>query len=407
VFGSILLNIEGSSASDVTGLLGIDKNETTLGAFNVPGSSFVIHVAPSGITAYDFSKIDSPKSDIIKTQIKSSSSNAWRLVCCNQLLIACLAKGIKSLSFFQIKNRPRDLDIVLPYGSFDLTELIGGREVCCISMYTTVESIFLSIATDNSVLFLLELNMNLSLKSENHHQLSAPVCSFRFYQYESCPGFVFCCRDGSWSAGSFSQPFSCNELGLGPLSIMPFLSDSLIIYSEYGAVFNSTEAFNSISKPREIFDWKMNAACEFQFRPEEPWIVGIDNDCLVMLALNRSRIASLSKKVIFNNSKILCFDQEDLSDNWIIGHQDKDTKNYISCISASGVSLFSFDEGIDEPAQILRHSRSNTIIIITHSRNDSCSAIQIFTVQKDRFEVVNEFICSGLIKKAIFDNKYI
>ena len=396
-----MLSIEDSSASDVTGLLGIDKNEATLCAFNVPGSSFVVHVSPSAITAYDFSKIDSANSDIIKTQINSSSSNLWQHVCYHQLLIACKAKGSKSLSFFIIKNRPRDLDMVVPHGSFDLNELIGDHEVCSLSMHSTADSILVAIGSDNGALFLLELNLDLSIKSQKLHQLSAPVSSFKYYQNEANVGFVFACRDGTW----FTEALVSNRLGNGPLSITSFLNDSLIIYNDYGAVVYSIETGDSTVKPREIFDWKMTAACEFQFRPEEPWIVGIDNDCLVMMALNRSKTSSLSKKVIFNNSRILCFNQDDTSGNWIIGHQEEDGKNYLSFLSTSGGLLFSFDEGIHEPVQILKHSRANTITVIIHSKDESCSNVQIFTLHKDKFEIVNEFICSGLIKKAVFDNK--
>lgn len=407
-FGSIIFSIEDSAASDVTGLIGIDRNEPTLCAFNVPGSSYVIHVTPSTISAYDFSKVDSANSnDIIRSEINASSVNGWALACYHQLLLACLARNSKLISFFQIKNRHRDLDIVVPFGTFDCAELVESHEICHISVCSTPGSVLLAVSTDNRDLFLLELNPDLCLKTRKHISLPSPVSSFKFYQSGHDIRFIYGCRDGSWTTADFARinesGMHC-QLGSSPLSIMAFLNDSLIIYNDTGAKVISTDAIGQ-QQPREIFDWQMVSACEFQLRPEEPWIVGIENDCLVMVALNRSRISRLSKKVIFGNGKILCFDYEDPAGNWIIGHQDSDNKYLLSMISSNGSLLFSFDEGIDEPVKICRHTRDNTIIVVTLSKSSSCSKIQIFTIHKERFEIVSEFICGGLIKKALFDNK--
>ncbi len=407
-FSSALLCIEDSTASDVTGLLGLDRNASTLCAFNIPASSFAVQVTPSAITAFDLSKIDSISSDIIKNQIKSDSSNAWRLVCYHQLLMACLAKGNKLISFFQIKNRPRDSDVVVPQGTFDASELIGNHEISFIAMHSTSESVFLCIAIDNCEAYMLELNFDFSLKSVQHYSFSATVCAVKFFEYEAGLSFIMGCRDGTWSSASCkSSPelLVRNQLGHGPLSITSFLNESVIIYGDSGAIMLSIDVYDSISRKSELFKWNLSVACELNLRPEEPWIVGIDNDCLTMMALNRSKTSALSKKVIFNNSKIFCFDRDEKLDVWIIGHREADSKNYLSAFSSTGGLLFSFDEGINESVQIIKHPRSNTFIVINHSRSDSCSTIQIFAVHKDRFEIVNEFICSGLIIKAAFDRK--
>lgn len=409
-FGSVLLHVQDSSASDVTSLIGIDRNAITLCAFNVPGSSFVIHATPSNITAYDFSKIDSANSEIVRSQINSSSSQSWTHICHHQLLMACFSKTSKTISFYQIKNRPRDIDVLTSYGTFDCSNLILNSEICCISVYSTPEAIFISLATDSQRLIILELNPDLTVKSQKMLACSAAVCSFHFYSGVKGLGFVYGCRDGIWSAGNFaefSENFIQNRFGHGPISIMSFLGDSLIIYSESGAKVFSMDSENyPFSQEREVFDWKISSACEFQHRPEEPsWIAGIENDCLVMMALNRSKISSLSKRVIFNNAKIGCFDQDDSGGNWIVGHQEADNKYLLSKISETGQLLFSFDEGVDEPVQIIKHSRSNTFVVIAHSKSSSCSKIQIFSIQKDKFEIVSEFICSGLIEKAVFDKK--
>lgn len=399
---SLILSLEDTIATDVTGLVGIKPNETTIALFNVVNTSCIVQVTPNRIVAIDLGKLDSAASDPIKQEIYLASES-WRHASQHGLHMICIAEESSLLSLFQIRNRPRDIEIIVPSGSFDIGQFSGPSEICYLFVATDAQSVYAIVGTVSGQVITLKFGLDFVFQSHSVLQFTSPLNSASLLPNPNALMIILGFRNGQGAVFDvLSGQVNIDELSTSPLSTCQFTFDSVIIFNEHMAKIMTFENDRWLSV--NVFDWKISNATEMQLHPQEPWIVGVENDCLVTYALNRSHIASVVRKVIFNNAKIHSFLSLE-SGNWLVAHQISETSNLLSLFSPSGVSLCEFDEGVDEPIQIVKHQRENVYLLLLRARNSNTSKIQVIYADKVRFSIACEFVCNEVIKKVCLDKK--
>lgn len=400
---SLILSLEDTIATDTTGLIGIKANETTVSLFNVINTSCIVQVTPRRIVVIDLGKLDTAAADPIKQEI-FSASESWKFASHHGLHMVCIAEGSTLLFLFQIRNRPRDIDLIVPAGNFDISQLLEGSEISHLFMTTDSQSIHVMVGTISGQVILFKFGLDFVFQCHSVLQFTSPLNSASLLPNPNAIMIVLGFRNGQAAVvNANSGHVDIHELSQSPLSTCQFTFDSVIIFNEQTAKIITFE--NDCLHLVSCFDCKMSNSTDLQMHPQEPWIVGIEDDCLVTYALNRSHIASVVRKVIFNNAKIHSFLHLE-SDNWLVAHQVSDTSNLLSLFSPTGASLCEFDEGVDEPIQIIKHAeREDLFLLLLRARNRTNSKIQVVSIAKDRFSIIGEFVCNEDIKKICLDKK--
>lgn len=407
-FSTFVMRIEDYLVTDVTNIMGIDKNSATLLAFNLKNSGFFFHVSSENIIVGDTTKIDSPDCHFIKFQY-SNTKNRWDMACTHDFCLFCLSKSSNCISIFNIKSRSRDTELIVPVTEIFIQDIdIISDEITTFSAYVLENEFFMSLATISGKLYCFRLDSSFQILKKQSIQLGTIIETITFSLNNSSlevyagsrNGYLFLVNFGTLRISQIAQ------LSSAPLKICRFSNNALMAFNFDSSILICEYSDKCIR--RKILNWDSELAEELIYRTGERFIVGIKEDSLFLMSMPPLSENVLSKRNIFQNGKISCFLLLD-SGSWILGYSNvNDRKSYLKFFDKTGSEITSVEQGTDNIIRIICLDKTRSIVIVALTTKDnSQSKIQLFDLSSHKFEAINEYVCEGAVRNVKVSDRYL
>lgn len=408
------LNIEDFLVSDITNLLGgIEQFGEILWAFNVHSTSYLIIVFTSKIIVLDLSKMDSITENLLKFDLSSTNNIKWNLSCSTRSHLICLSNSSRCLEIFSLKNRPRprDNDMIAKISEVKFLDLDIFDEITAITVHSTESECLLALGSVSGVMYCIIFDSNVCLKSVKSVNINVVANSISFSDKNSELCLVIGTRSGHLVHWNFNTPFSSavftNTISTSPVTLTNYSNSCLLAYSNDSAILQQSHAIGDELVDLKILNWSYDIAAEFIHTPEDPWILGIKDDSLLVTVLNSSSSASpFSSVKLLDGTNISSFLSLNSNQHWLIGYNEGySKKNSVGMFNGCGTLIASIDQGFDEPIHLFCVCEEEFVFMAVLTTKDRLnSKLHIITFQDDKLEISHEYICAGLISNAKYSN---
>ena len=393
--------------TDVTSIMSIDKNIPTRTVYNLKNSGFLVVVTPRKISVADLSKIDSADYEFVRSEYQNIKEN-WDLVCHHDLHLFCFSQEANVLSVFLVKNRPRDLNIVVLMQEIDVSSLgIVNNEISCLLAYSSDSVIYIFMASISGHIYRISFDLSFNLIGKDSSYVGEVVEDMSFSKTEPSAGLYAGTRTGELILINFdpSAVMKIDKLSSAPLKLSQLCNNTLLAYNYNSSILIGENRKECIR--RKIANWNCDCAIEFVYRFAESYVVGIKEDSLFIMSIPPLSENTLSKRTLFQDTKISAF-LFLCSRKWILGFFNfQDKKNYLALFDANGSEICSLEQGTDEIIGILLVDDANQVFLTASTTKDQFqSKINLVNIYSSKLEARNEYICSGSIENIKVSGRY-
>lgn len=384
--------------TDVTNVLNLDKKISTKSVYNLKNSGFLVLVTPRKITIADLSKVDSADNEFTKFEYENSKEN-WDLVCHHDLFLFCFSQRSNLLSVFSIKNRPRDLNLVVLIQEIDISTFgVVDTEISCILAQSSDSGINIYMSSITGHIYRISLDFSCNLIRRDVIYVSEIIEDMLFTKSEFSSEIYAGTRLGVLLLVNFDSSIvtRIEKLSSSPIKLSQLCNNTLLAYGHDSSTLIGENYKECIR--RKVANWHCDCAIEFVYRFAESYVVGIKEDSFFIMSIPSLSENILSKRTLFHNAKISAFLVLS-SCKWIIGYTNsQEKKNYATLFDSNGSEISSLDQGSDEIIRILSVNDSSEIVLIASVTKDQLqSKFNLVNIEASKFEAKNEYICSGSI----------
>jgi hypothetical protein len=407
VNSTLVFKLEEYTLVDVTNILNIDRNVSTKIAFNLKNSSYFVHVTVKNIMMLDLSKIDSVDCELVKFEF-NNTEGAWDLAYHHEFHLFCYSRKTKTIDLFHLKSRARDTNLVSPLGKIYIENLgISEQEFTSFIVRASDTEFEIVFAAVTGSIYKFTIDLSFNIKTKCIIEIGETVESIEVIKPESLLELYIGTRYGTLMHLNFkNMSFSkVDQVGYSPIKIFKLLNNTLMAHCHNASVLINEDSKECIK--RRILNWGCEAAVELVYGLGKTFIAGIKDDNLVLMTVPLVSENTMSKRLIFYNSKFTAF-LAIKTGKWLIGGAHiQEKKNYLKLFDCNGVEINSIDWGSDEIINLLPiglHHKSTVVVSVT--RDKLQSKIEIVDIESIRIETRSEYVHEGAINKIKISDRY-
>lgn len=402
-----VFKLEEYTLVDVTNILNIDRNVSTKIAFNLKNSSYFVNVTAKNIRVLDLSKIDSVDYEMVKFEFNNICAS-WDLVYHYEYYLFCFSQKIKTIDVFQLKGRARDTNLVAPLGKIVVDNLgIVGQEFTSFIGRASDSGFEIVLVSVNGCISYFATDLSFNVKTKYFVYIDETAESIEPVKPESLLELYVGTRSGALMHVSFkNMSFSkVDQVGHSPIKLLKLLNNTFMAYCCSASILIREDAKECIK--RRLINWWCETAVELVYGLGKTFIAGIKEDNLVLMTVPLVSENTMSKRVLFYNSKFTAFIAIK-SGKWLIGcNNNQEKKNYLKLLDTNGLETNSIDWGSDEIIDILPIDlHHNSVIVVSVTRDKLQSKMEVFDIESMKMETRSEYVFEGAINKIKISDRY-
>ena len=404
---TLVFKLEEYTLVDVTNILNIDRNVSTKTAFNLKNSSYFVNVTAKNVIVLDLSKIDSVDCEIVKFEF-NNIEDPWDLAYHHEFHLFCFSQKTKTIDIFQLKSRARDANLVAPIGKIAIKNLgIPEHEFTSFIGRVSDTEFEIVLASVTGYIYQFVTDLSFNIKAKSIIDVGETVESMEAIKTESLLELYAGTRYGALIHVNFKNlSFSkIDQVGNSPIKLLKLLNNTLMAHCHGASILIREDSKECIK--RRIINWGSETAVELVYGLGKTFVAGIKDDNLVLMTVPLVSENTMSKRVLFYNSKFTAF-LVIKTGKWLIGCTNvQEKKNYLKLFDCNGIETNSIDWGSDEIISLLPidfHQKS--VVVVSVTRDKLRSKMEIIDIESIKIETRSEYVFEGVINKIKISGRY-
>ena len=404
---TLVFKLEEYTLVDVTNILNIDRNVSTKTAFNLKNSSYFVNVTAKNVIVLDLSKIDSVDCEIVKFEF-NNIEDPWDLAYHHEFHLFCFSQKTKTIDIFQLRSRARDANLVATIGKIAIENLgIAEHEFTSFIGRVSDTEFEIVLASVTGYIYQFVTNLSFNIKAKSIIDIGETVESMEAIKTESLLELYAGTRYGALLHVNFKNlSFSkIDQVGNSPIKLLKLLNNTLMAHCHGASILIREDSKECIK--RRIINWGSETAVELVYGLGKTFVAGIKDDNLVLMTVPLVSENTMSKRVLFYNSKFTAF-LVIKTGKWLIGCTNvQEKKNYLKLFDCNGIETNSIDWGSDEIISLLPidfHQKS--VVVVSVTRDKLRSKMEIIDIESIKIETRSEYVFEGVINKIKISGRY-